>query len=135
MIITVEDKVGKKEEHVLRVGVEKARVQELREVGNHPQIHERADIVRRRLAELLAVDPLRHVHPPRGPLRVVPGDDHLGQHLHLLRYSQTIFALQHVIQLLVEATREFVDEVHHVQAIREELGQAPQQDAQLAGEV
>ena len=51
--------------HVLtRVCVEEPCVQQLGEVGYHPQVDQRADVVGFRLGKFLSVYPLRHVDPP-----------------------------------------------------------------------
>ena len=47
-----------------RIGVEKARVQQLGEVGYHTQINQRADVIGFGLRKLLSVYPLSHVNTP-----------------------------------------------------------------------
>jgi hypothetical protein len=44
----------------VRIRVEEARVQQLRQVRHHAHIHQLLHVVRRALAQFLAVDPLCH---------------------------------------------------------------------------
>mmetsp|Transcript_3961 Transcript_3961/g.11200 ORF Transcript_3961/g.11200 Transcript_3961/m.11200 type:complete len:207 (+) Transcript_3961:1325-1945(+) len=118
----------------VRVGVEEARVQELREVSDHPQVHESAHVVRSGLAQLLTLHPLGHVHAPRRVLGVVLGDYHLGQHSHLFAHALAVLALHHVIQFLVEATSKLIHEIDNVQALRQR-GDFAKDQARLAHEV
>eukprot|EP00968_Pinguiococcus_pyrenoidosus_P010503 scaffold831_cov268-Pinguiococcus_pyrenoidosus.AAC.22 len=91
-------------------------------------------VVGRGLRQLLAVDPLRHVHAPGGVLGIVLRNLHLGQVLHVLRDAQSVLALEVVVELVVEPPGELVHQPHQIGAILQE-GQAPQGQAKLPHEM
>ena len=104
---------------VLKLTVEEAEIEQLRQVGDHPQVHQRPDVVGGTLTQLLALDPLGHVNPSGRVLGIVPRYDHVRQHPHLQLHLLPVEAFQVVIQFLVEAKRELVEQCHGVESIRQ----------------
>jgi hypothetical protein len=93
----------------VRVGVEEASVEQLREVRDDAQVDQFAHVVRRALAQLLAVHPLRHVHAPGGDVRVVARDLDTRQHAHVARDADAVGALELVVELAVEVGGKLVE--------------------------
>mmetsp|Transcript_20632 Transcript_20632/g.64632 ORF Transcript_20632/g.64632 Transcript_20632/m.64632 type:complete len:571 (-) Transcript_20632:606-2318(-) len=124
-------------EHVarVRVGVEEARVEKLGQVRDHAQVDELADVVCRRLRELLPIHPLGGVHASGGELRVVGRDLDAGEAAHVAGDADPVLALENVIQLTVEVGRELVEERHDVDALGRLGRQFAQELAGGAGEV
>ena len=103
----------------VRVRVEEAGVEELREVRDDAEVDQRADVVRLRLRELLALDPLRGVHAARGVLRVVLRDHDPREHPHVALDAQPVLALDDVVEFLVEVVAVVRRGVERVVAVEE----------------
>ena len=103
----------------VRVRVEEAGVEELREVRHDAEVDQRADVVRLRLRELLALDPLRGVHAARGVLRVVLRDHDPREHPHVALDAQPVLALDDVVELLGEVVAVVRRGMERVVAVEE----------------
>mmetsp|Transcript_9617 Transcript_9617/g.30412 ORF Transcript_9617/g.30412 Transcript_9617/m.30412 type:complete len:290 (+) Transcript_9617:784-1653(+) len=114
--------------------MEEAGVEELREVDNHAQVDERAHVVRLRLRELLALDPLGDVHPPRCVPGVVGRDDDHRHFGHLAADPLAILALDNVVKLGVETRAEFVKELDEIEPLAQR-GKAAEEEAKFTRQV
>ena len=101
------------------VRVKKAGVEELREVRDHAQVDQLAHVVGLALGELLASHPLRRVHAARGELRVVLRDHYTRDLAHVLGDADAVGALALIVELLVEARCKLVEQIDHVQPLRD----------------
>ena len=77
----------------VRVGVEEAGLEQLREVRDDAEVDQLAHVIGGGLRELLALDPLGRVHAARRDARVVARDLHARENTHLLREADAVGAL------------------------------------------
>mmetsp|Transcript_29738 Transcript_29738/g.61168 ORF Transcript_29738/g.61168 Transcript_29738/m.61168 type:complete len:444 (+) Transcript_29738:915-2246(+) len=103
----------------MRIGMKESKIQQLRQIGDDSQIDQRPHIILVALTQLLSLDPLRDVHPPRGKLRIILRNDHIGQHTHLFLHLNPIVAFEVVIQLLIKAIGKFVEQRDGVESVRQ----------------
>ena len=95
--------------------MKEARVEELLQVADHPDVNKVPDVVRGGLRELLAVEPLRRDHLAPGILCVRGGHHNLGKViLDARRELGGVIALLDVVQLLEEPLRPLVQQTHDV---------------------
>mmetsp|Transcript_64310 Transcript_64310/g.94158 ORF Transcript_64310/g.94158 Transcript_64310/m.94158 type:complete len:234 (+) Transcript_64310:147-848(+) len=98
----------------VRVGVEEATLEQLREIGDHAHGHQRRHITRCALGELLSIHPRCNMHSTRGERGEALGYNDLRDVLHDFFKLEAVGALVYIVELAVETWRELVQERHKV---------------------
>jgi hypothetical protein len=116
------------------VGMEKSRIEQLRQVRNDTEVDQGTHIVTFTLRQLFAVNPFRNVNSAGRVGWVVLRNDNHGQANHLFGNSNTIFAFQIVVEFLIKTKGEFIQQGHGIQSLTEG-GNIPQEHAQFPSQV